>query len=75
MMNDAEDIIDLQEKCTRLLVQIVDKRPRFLLNPMAKDRYIAKNVIGSIDQNEDSNMRRYGDFLRICHSSPFLFFY
>jgi hypothetical protein len=43
-------------------VQIADKKPRSLLNPMARGPSIARNVIGNIGHNADSNMRRHGGF-------------
>ena len=43
-----------QEKCTKLLVQNVEKKPRFLLNQMAPDPSIVENVTKNVNQEDFS---------------------
>jgi AAA+ ATPase superfamily predicted ATPase len=43
-----------QEKCTKLLVQNVEKKLKFLLNRMVLDRFIAGTVIRSVNQKDFS---------------------
>jgi AAA+ ATPase superfamily predicted ATPase len=43
-----------QEKCTRLLVQNVEKKLKFLLNQMVLVQFIVGNVIRSVNQEDFS---------------------
>jgi AAA+ ATPase superfamily predicted ATPase len=43
-----------QEKCTKLLVQNVEKKQKFLLNQMVQDQFIVGTVIKNTNQEDFS---------------------
>jgi hypothetical protein len=51
-MIEVADLADLQEKCIRLLVQIVEKKQKFLLNQTGQDLFIVGNVFKNIGEKD-----------------------
>jgi hypothetical protein len=56
-MIEEEVSIDLQEKCTRLPVQIVEQKQKFHSNQMAPDLFIVENAIKNINQKDFSKKK------------------